>query len=297
MKRLTMSGIADQPKEGKAIWFVLPALMCLFLFLLALDRAHLSVDKVSSFTGGVSGRRYLPPVSARWQLQLQGDVNTRYPVELYDIDLFDSSKILIDGLHASGKRVICYFSAGSSEDWRSDDPEFHADDKGSSLQGWQGERWLNIRSENVREIMKTRMDYALRQGCDGVDPDNVDAYTNPSGFYFTAEDQLDYNRFLAVEAHKRNLAIGLKNDLDQISDLVDYFDFSVDEQCFEYDECEKLRPFTDRNKAVLNVEYKSPYANMPEMRQALCDQAKSMKFSTLVLPIKLDDDFRYSCLQ
>ena len=226
--------------KRKTVYLVIPALLCLFSFLLAVDRIHTGSHPVTSTAVKVSEVRYHPTSFTRWQLQLQGDVNTGYPVELYDIDLFDSSKSLIGQLHASGKRVICYFSAGSSEDWRSDDSEFGTQDKGSSLQGWKGERWLNIRSANVRNIMKTRMDYARQQGCDGIDPDNVDGYTNPSGFYFTAEEQLDYNRFLAIEAHKRNLAISLKNDLEQVDDLVDYFDFSVDEQCFEYDECDKL---------------------------------------------------------
>ena len=57
------------------------------------------------------------------------------------------------------------------------------------------------------------------------------------------------------------------------------------------------KPFTDRNKAVLNVEYKTNYANVGEQRRELCSQAKALKFSTLVLPIKLDDAFRYSCLK
>jgi hypothetical protein len=32
----------------------------------------------------------------------------------------------------------------------------------------------------------------------------------------TAADQLAYNKFLATEAHKRGLLIGLKNDVDQV---------------------------------------------------------------------------------
>ncbi len=282
-------------KKWKTAGLIIPALLCIFSILLAMDRIKSHNLPVSVVAGKASREWYRPTSFTHWQIQLQGEVDSQYPAELYDIDLFDSPKSLIDQLHASGKHVICYFSAGSSEDWRSDDSEFRIEDKGSSLQGWKGERWLNIRSENVRNIMKTRMDYARQQGCDGVDPDNVDAYSNPSGFYFSAEEQLDYNRFLAKEAHKRNLAIALKNDLEQVDALVDYFDFSVNEQCFEYEECEKLKPFADKNKAVLNIEYKSNYANVGENRHELCTRSKDLKFSTLVLPIKLDDTFRYSC--
>ena len=36
--------------------------------------------------------------------------------------------------------------------------------------------------------------------------------------------------------------------------LVDDFDFAVNEQCHQYNECESLTPFTEQNKAVFNAE-------------------------------------------
>jgi hypothetical protein len=39
--------------------------------------------------------------------------------------------------------------------------------------------------------------------------DNVDGFTNATGFPLTPVDQLTYNRFLAMEAHVRGLSIGL----------------------------------------------------------------------------------------
>ncbi|MDN3647529.1 endo alpha-1,4 polygalactosaminidase [Reinekea marina] len=32
---------------------------------------------------------------------------------------------------------------------------------------------------------------------------------------------------------------------------MDYFDFAVNEQCFEYDECNLLKPFISREKPFL----------------------------------------------
>ena len=61
----------------------------------------------------VTGEWYRPGVTTSWQWQLLGTVNTAYAVDLYDIDLFDTPASLIASLQASGKRVICYFSAGS----------------------------------------------------------------------------------------------------------------------------------------------------------------------------------------
>ncbi len=243
-----------------------------------------------------SGSWYKPAVSASWQWQLSGTVNTAYNVDIYDIDLFDSTTGLIQQLQTSGKKVICYFSGGSYENWRSDAASFSASDLGNNLDGWAGERWLDIRSANVLTIMKERLDLAMQKGCDGVEPDNMDGYLNNPGFNLTAEDQLAYNRQIANEAHNRGLSVGLKNDLDQINELVAYFDFAVNEQCFEYAECDALAEFINSGKAVFNAEYKSVYVNDANARDTLCNESLSLQFSTLVLPLALDDGFRYSCL-
>lgn len=241
------------------------------------------------------GNWYQPAPLVTWQWQLSGDVNTNYDVTIYDIDLFDSDTALIQGLQAQNRRVICYFSAGSYENWREDAGDFNNADLGNALDGWPGERWLDIRNQNVRDIMEARLDLAVQKGCDGVEPDNMDGYTNDPGFNFTASDQLNYNRWIANEAHERELSVGLKNDLDQIEDLVDYYDFAVNEQCFEYAECDALEPFIDANKAVLNAEYQAIYVNDANERNALCVDSINRQFSTLVLPEDLDDSFRYSC--
>lgn len=238
---------------------------------------------------------YKPPVSVSWQWQLNGEVNPDYPVELYDIDLFDSPVSLINALKASGKKVICYFSAGSYENFREDKDKFDPAVRGNLLDGWPDEQWLDIRSLNVAEIMIERLNLALQKGCDGVEPDNMDGYLNDSGFDLTARDQLAFNKFIANEAHKRDLSVGLKNDLEQIPELVDFYDFSVNEQCHEFDECDTLESFIQAGKPVLNAEYLQKFSNDPDEREALCNSASNAQFSTLVLPLDLDDSFRLSC--
>ena len=242
-----------------------------------------------------SGNWYQPQPFVTWQIQLSGSVNTSHQVKLYDIDLFDSPVTLIKQLQTSGIKVICYFSAGSYEEWRPDAKSFMPGDLGNPLDGWAGESWLDIRSDNVRSIMKDRLDLAKSKGCDGVDPDNMDGYTNKPGINLTASDQLEYNRFIANEAHSRNLAVGLKNDVDQIEKLVEYFDFAVNEQCFEYNECSTMVPFIENNKPVLNIEYQKKYVNDSSMLESLCSDATNKQFSTLVLPLEVNDKFRLSC--
>ncbi len=215
---------------------------------------------------------------------------------MFDIDLFDTPVETIERLQARGVRVICYFSAGSYEGWRPDAEQFPASVLGSEVDGWAGERWLDIRSEKVEELMLSRFDLAYSKGCDAVETDLMDAYQNSPGFPLTAQDQLRYNRFLAKAAHARGLSIGLKNDVEQVAELVSDFQFAVNEECFQYHECEALTPFIDQGKAVFSAEYESVLVNDEDARNALCSKAIDLQLSTSVLPLALDDAFRLSCL-
>ena len=248
----------------------------------------------------VEGEWYRPTVQTTWQWQLQpeangGEVNTLFDVEVYDIDLFDVRDEVFDELHAAGRKVICYFSAGSYESFRDDAAEFEPSDFGKTLDGFENERWLDIRSANVHRIMRQRLDHAASRGCDGVEPDNVDGYANDTGFPLTGDDQLALNRFLANEAHLRGLAVGLKNDLDQLAELVDYFDFALNEECHEFDECEVLSIFIEVGKPVFNAEYEERLVNSEAERAKLCANSLDLNIRTLILPLDLDDSFRFSC--
>jgi len=237
---------------------------------------------------------YKPTLATIWQYQLTNDLNTSTNATLYDIDLEDTSSEVIENLHKNALHVICYFSAGSAEAWRSDFGKFQANDMGKKLDNWDGEYWLDIRSQNVKNIMLKRLDRAKAKGCDGVEADNVDGYDNDTGLDFNASEQLTYNRFLAQEAHKRGLSIGLKNDLSQVNALVNDFDFAVNEQCFAQKECKLLTPFIKQKKPVFNVEYKKKYKTNDTMTQ-LCNKAKNLGFSTNILSRNLDGSMRYNC--
>ncbi len=246
-----------------------------------------------------AGDWYRPTVDATWQWQLQPDaegaINTSYDVEMYDIDLFDVGEDLIAALQADGRRVICYFSAGTFEDFREDAGAFAEADLGTTLDDFADERWLDIRSADVRAIMLARLDLAAEKGCDGVEPDNVTGFSNDTGFALTASDQLAFNRFIANEAHRRGLAVGLKNDLEQIGPLLDYFDFAVNEQCHEFDECAVYDAFVEAGKAVFSAEYADVFVEDADRRSAMCAAASARGLRTLVLPVDLDDAFRFSC--
>lgn len=222
-----------------------------------------------------------PRPRTTWQWQLTTPVDRSVRAQMFDIDLFDNPRSVVTALHARGSRVVCYFSAGSVERDRPDTKRFPAAVIGKPLEGWPGERWLDIRRISVlAPIIERRLDLCRAKGFDGVEADNVDAYANDSGFPLTAADQLAFNRYLARAAHARGLSIGLKNDLDQAAALQPSFDWAINEQCFQYRECGRLRPFTRAGKAVFTVEYELPTA-------AFCAQARALGFMSMRKPLEL----------
>lgn len=246
-----------------------------------------SGDTASSPSRGSGAARWQPAPGTSWQWQLSKTVDTGVDAAAYDIDGFDTSAAVVAALHAKGRKVICYINAGAYEDFRPDRSAYPASVLGSG-NGWQGERWLDIRRlDALRPILGKRFDLCRSKGFDAVEPDNVDGYRNDSGFPLTAADQLAFNRTVAGLAHARGLAVGLKNDLDQVPQLVGDFDFAVNEQCAEYRECDALTPFVEQGKAVFEAEYNLPTA-------AFCPQARSLGFSALRKHLDLDA-WRQTC--
>jgi hypothetical protein len=218
---------------------------------------------------------WVPPLGSTWQWQLTTPVEQTVDAQVYDIDLFENSASVVSSLHAQGRHVICSLDAGTWEGWRPDASEFPASVLGSADPGWTDERWLDIRQLSVLEpIMKARMELCKQKGFDGVEVDNVDGYENNTGFPLTAAEQLTYNEWLAGTAHSLGLSIGLKNDTKQIDQLEPDFDFSVDEECFDYSECNLLTPFVKAGKAVFEVEYSLESSKF-------CAQANALGFMAM----------------
>lgn len=201
----------------------------------------------------------LPPVASKMHIQYTGTINLNLPAQVYNVDVFDITAAQITTLHNNGKYVICYFSAGSWEDWRPDAAAFPASVKGNPLDDWEGEKWVDVRAlSTLIPIMTERMRMGKNKGCDAFDPDNVDGYRveNNSGFPLTWADQQNYNFALTSVAHYTfNKAIGLKNTLDLVDTLVPFYDFAVNEQCYEFGECAALDPFIAASKQVFQIEY------------------------------------------
>ncbi len=236
-----------------------------------------------------------PEPEYTWYWQLDNESSLDLPFDAYDVSLYDVSDSFLKNLKAQGAYLICYFSLGTSEEYNPDRGAFKKSDLGLPMKGHPTEKWVNPNSDNVRKIMLKRLDYASKVGCDAVEPDNVNFQDHNTGFKITSSQQLAFLVWFSQEAHNRGLAIGLKNNLDQAETLQPYFDFTVNEQCFEFDECEALEVFVNAGKAVFNAEYLPKYRESEDERNQLCRKALALNMRTLVLNEELDGSYFYSC--
>lgn len=259
------------------------------------------------------GKIWQPKPMATWQWQLSTKinspgfipVNTSVEADVYDIDLFFTTQEDIDLLHSLGRKVICYFSAGTWEPWRWDSMGFPNDTVGRSLDLWAGEKYLNVKNISLlAPTIESRLDLAVEKKCDAIEPDNVDAYLldqEVTGFDITEDDQVAYLKYLSAEAHKRFLSIGLKNTLGLVDKLVDDFDWVLSESCNLYGDkdanCSNLIPFVEANKAVFGVEYFDNDLQPWELAYTprFCDAMNQAGFSWIVKSMILSASPYYSC--
>ncbi|KPM45279.1 hypothetical protein AK830_g1273 [Neonectria ditissima] len=245
----------------------------------------------------VASRQYVwkPSVGDSWQIVLSSPIKansqTMSPdVKVWDLDLYDNDVSTFQALQNAGRKVVCYFSAGSYENYRDDAGQFKKADLGKVMDGWPDERWLDTRTANVRNIMKQRIAYAADKGCNAIDPDNVDGYGNDTGFKLKKADSVNYLKFLAKTAASYGMSIGLKNSAEIVGSVVDFIDFAVVEQCVQYSECDTYSPFIDNGKPVFHIEYPRGAPNKVSSTTAnnICQSPDTDGFSTIMKKLSLD---------
>ncbi|KAI5862441.1 endo alpha-1,4 polygalactosaminidase precursor [Durotheca rogersii] len=252
-----------------------------------------------------------PAVGTQWQIVLQDSISVGAAatpdVPVFDIDLYTNTddganaERVIGRLHALGKRVICYFSAGTYEPYRPDSNRYREADLGAALPDWPDERWVDIRGDNVRSIILGRIELAASVGCDAIDPDNMDGYSNENGGGFspplTEQDSIDLTRWMASEAASRGLATGLKNALSIIPDVVDVVQFAVNEECSDWSECAEMQPFIAAGKPVFHIEYPDGAGTSSGLSAAVrrrhCEATGTTGFSTVLKTYDLDGWVQY----
>ena len=217
--------------------------------------ALLALLAVSCTASASEGPWWHPAQHLTWYWQLQGAVRNNHPVAAYDIDGFENTAAEVAALHAQGKHVICYIDVGTAENFRPDYSKFPKSVLGAT-NGWPGERWIDIRQLGVIEpIMTARFRMCAEKGFDAVEPDNIEAFSNKSGFPITAAEQLTFNEWVAETVHSLGMAVLQKNDGEQTAQQWTYFDGALTEQCNQFKECSNFAAYLTAGEPVLNAEY------------------------------------------
>jgi hypothetical protein len=139
----------------------------------------------------------------------------------------------------------------------------------------------------VRPILGKRLDLCRSKGFDGIVFGSVDGYAHRTGFPLTSEDQLAFNRWLAIAARDRGLAAGLKNPPELAPELVDAFDFAIGESCFSSRRCGALAPFREAGKPVFVIEHTNVRRKMDSFCAAAAELDVQLVFKTRSLNGKL----------
>jgi len=229
---------------------------------------------------------------------------------VYDVDGFDntgtdnadeagslssSNSPVVAELHKLGDRAVCYIDAGTAENWRPDYSKFPAALLGDN-NGWPGEQWLDTNPSGpdyatLQAIMTARFEMCAANGFDAVEPDNMDGAENTSGFKLTVAEGDQYAEWVAREVHSLGMTVAQKNFEDQSSVLEPYFDFVIEEQCFQYDDCSDLAPYTKAGKAIFEVEYQGQGENTA----SFCPSANTAGYNSVEFDLNLDGKVRIPC--
>jgi len=243
---------------------------------------------------------------------------------VFDIDIYQDGKCYtpnnygvlnsaaVNALHAQGDKVIGYIDAGTAETWRPDYPQYSSFNGscggclfGKPVGSFRDEFWLNLntnvsgvnpntgQTETAQQFiideLSARLAKAKSLGVDAIEFDNVDGYQNKTGLSISAATQEQFDATIANLAHSMGFTVGLKNDLGQAGDLQPYFDFAINEQCWQYNECNYPPPGLQAwpgtyGKAVFNVEYKLAASKF-------CAQANSSSydFNSILKDVNLYD--------
>jgi hypothetical protein len=97
-------------------------------------------------------------------------------------------------------------------------------------------------------------------------------------------------RFLSDKAAALNISTGLKNGGAVLSSVLPFTQFSVNEQCVEFSECDQFSPYINASKPVFHIEY--PKEVKSDVVKLLCTDTGradgAARFSTVLKNLNLD---------
>ena len=235
----------------------------------------------------------------RFTLQLTEDINLEYDADIYIIDALYITKDFITRMKQADISPYCLFSVGTHEAYAPDQDKFSPSDLGEVADEMNAQKWVNISSGGIRQIMSDRIAVARDKDCEGVVFAHIDSYNHKTGFKIDKENNLAYLAQLAQLARKAKMQVGLRMDMkdgfEVVMEVEELFDFVLSEECIEYRNCHTLTPFIDNNKSVFNVEYNTKYLESKIQFDSMCTNTHEHNISTSLLPKLLDGTFWFDC--
>jgi hypothetical protein len=287
------------------------------------EAATVSIDSAPAAAGSASGGRgagarsvrlpvrlpaatgstwWRPRAGQSWQWQLTGPPDLSASVDVFDLDLVDTSAATVAAIHAKGARAICHPQTGAWERGRPDAAAYPASVLGATIGGYSDHRYVDVRALPVlRPLIDPRLDQCKAKGFHGVEPDADDAVIDvgATGIGFAADyaAQITFDRAVATDAHARGLAVGLKDgtfgtDIHRfVADLEPWTDFAVNQECVASGgACGELSAFIKHGKPVFHVEYLDDYPGAtpadPTLALAFCRSTRGLGFSSILKPAR-----------
>lgn len=127
------------------------------------------------------------------------------------VDPFDMSATQRQKLPTITKQntLSCYMSIGTAEEWRDDFDTLKPFASDEQWDEWNGEYFISEISDEVVNVMKTRIDTIIKNGCEYVEFDNMDWADEDNvenyNLNVTREDAHNYARTLCNYAHSKGL--------------------------------------------------------------------------------------------
>ncbi|KAH6660102.1 glycoside hydrolase superfamily [Truncatella angustata] len=227
---------------------------------------------------GLTARATTIPQGAKWQIEIHDPIDFSgsgaiepADAKVWTLDLWEAIGEDDDGKTAIQKLrehngddilIVCYFNGGGVQIWDDDFNSFSGYTYGG-IGDWEGEYYVDVSAQTVVDLMVARISKGIAAGCDGFDPDNVDAFsqelTSKDGE--TKLDESAYVTFLgelAKPIHEAGKLLGQKNAGELTEGLLagGITDFAVLESCLEYDFCTDFEEaYAQQGKPVLQIEY------------------------------------------
>jgi endo-alpha-1,4-polygalactosaminidase (GH114 family) len=204
-----------------------------------------------------------------------------FSTEVVDVDGFETSREVINSLHSQGKKVIAYVSVGTIEKRRPDSSLLSQEVIGKVYTEWPDEKWLDIRQiKKLKPWLRARLTMIQQKGFDAIEPDNLDGYSNDTGFPLTKADLKNYCDTLISMAHSMGLGIGQKNVPELSVEYSTRFDWALTEDAFYQGWENEMSPYIEKNKPVFATEY-SDMISQQKFENEICPQAKAKMYTPL----------------